>query len=476
MKVIYVCPLEYAGCQWEGDKAEILTHFEDFHNNNLTYTSEIWVDTVEDALKRVLLYHFNRIYLVQTNITSNNESGFGKRLTVALRFLGAYDVAASHNYYVEVHCGTFSFNHNSSGVISTDNGLVVIDLGNVSLITTSSRHIKLKVVFDKLPKSSLIYSDVLRYESEESNDEVVETVNQIIREQDEKSESDDGELLPPMPVLVSRKNSSKSLHDFEETTKLKRQNSSRRYSLKSLPRRRSSTVDIDHVDSPGLGQQNQSLLSSLKCSFCKLYASPPVYKCGHTHVACVLCRTNNCCECDTQFRRSSSLDELSKLVRYPCRFAAGCGQASLKAQEVLSHEVVCHYASYHCPICTEFSGNFHQFVEHVAQQHRQIKLQAQMTNPFPEDATFIIANANSGIFLCSSLRHNSVVDYKIVFCGAFRVYIECCIVFMGKCELRYSLYGQNAYTFVTTIPISELKAKQLKHKYAMLVVSTNRTH
>lgn len=471
MSITYVCPLNVNGCEWCGDKIEILNHFDENHIENLTYTSEISIDILKDLnTKYTLMHYLNRTYLIQTCIKLNEFNV--KSLIIKLRLLGTYEEAAAHSYYVEIMCGTFSFNRNNSNIITLNNGSIIIDLHHVSLLTSFNRLIKINFVFDKLPRN-YIYNKYNEkninddndgdddddndfainavkndFNSKETSCDIVETKNDRIREEtieEEENEIDDS-----------------SVH-------LRRRNS-RRFSWKSENRRRSSTTDIDAITFEH--QRNTSLLLSLVCDFCKQYVTPPIYKCHNTHVCCIFCKTNYCLECKTIFKRDDILEDIAKNVLYPCKFSH-CNEKSLKLANLSSHEIMCYYANYECPLCDEYIGNYNNFVKHMNKHN--VALYDKLTNPFPEDTTFIIANEKSGIFLCSSLHHNTIVEYKVIFCGRFKIFIECVIVFMGKIEYKYSLYRQKWDSFTTSISTRDLKTNGLKAKNALLVINTTPT-
>lgn len=510
MKITYSCPLLSEGCQWDGDKTEILPHFEDNHMNSLVYTNILSIDTTTALNKYVLMQYLNRIYLIQIKTTFNEFSA--KQLTVTLRLLGTYDEAAAFNYYIQVLCGTFSFTHINSNLITSSNGSIEVDLHSISLIT-KIKNLHISILFENIPKTNK--SDVNNTDLFGENERLImkenvkceecflETINESLKENNAPDEmendfTDDdtqinceevfenslddtvkNESFRKNSLTLSRRNSKEEVlgNQFQSdtTSNFRRRNSKVRFSIAgNIYKRRSSTTDLDDDALQNIEKldKSNSLLTSVKCIKCSSYTTPPIFICQNKHVLCFFCKAHVCWDCETELKRSKELEELTKYVLYPCRFAAVCNEYSLKRIELLPHEITCSYSNYKCPLCA-FIGNYNDFYDHLKTYHYNIQIYEQLTNPFPHDATYIIANPRNGIFLCSSLRHNNIVDYKVIFCGEFRIYMECTLVFMSKREHRY-LFGRenNMNVFKTSIATADLKSKQVKAKNALLIVNT----
>jgi len=102
---------------------------------------------------------------------------------------------------------------------------------------------------------------------------------------------------------------------------------------------------------------NEGVLSELECPVCVEYLLPPIEFCKNGHNICSNCRVNlqECPTCRQPFVniRNLALENLTKIVKYPCTNRKfGCKEAHL-VDLIKGHEDVCRYAAYVCPFVKE---------------------------------------------------------------------------------------------------------------------------
>ncbi|CAH1173511.1 unnamed protein product [Phaedon cochleariae] len=129
------------------------------------------------------------------------------------------------------------------------------------------------------------------------------------------------------------------------------------------------------------------MLSELECPICLDYMLAPIYQCVRGHSICGKCKkrvletAGNCPSCKQPFHdtQNFSLEKMSQLMVYPCKFhKSGCNFAS-KSAEIMVHEDSCEYGSYKCPVDTEgtvceWIGSSSKVIEHVSNNHEEYLL------------------------------------------------------------------------------------------------------
>lgn len=451
MNAVYLCPLNDNICKWEGFKDSIFTHFKVEHSDSLILTNEVVLDLSKYSKRNFLMYYTKRVYLIQTEVFKSDS---GRKLTIALRYLGNSEEAAQHSYQIHISVGNFFFSNKDTGIVFLKNGIIHVDLENIALVAENNKlkQINFEIIFDKTPPIpeeiiENIYEDSVdgnfMYGSSNEEEEIFETKNKSILRNEDGSR----------PTFIRR--------------------NSMRYSISSqYSKRRSSTIDLDDLketDENKIVTKSASLLSMLKCTNCSIHIRPPIFSCQLKHNVCILCRTIVCRICDTETQRNTFLEELSKHVSYPCRFSSVCDSYFLNQTEVLSHEICCEYATYSCPYC-QFIGNFEVMKKHFNIIHPSAVIFNQLTNPMPPDVTYLVVNPQAGIFLCSSLKNNSVIDYRITCCAKFSIYFLCRIVIMSKLTYKHPTRREGD-SCLASLEILDLKSKGVKAKNAVLIIS-----
>jgi len=98
---------------------------------------------------------------------------------------------------------------------------------------------------------------------------------------------------------------------------------------------------------------NEGVLSELECRVCLEYMLPPIEFCENGHNICSNCRANlqECPTCRQPFVniRNLALENLTKIVKYPCTNRKfGCKETH-PVDLIRPHEDVCRFAAYMCP-------------------------------------------------------------------------------------------------------------------------------
>ena len=131
--------------------------------------------------------------------------------------------------------------------------------------------------------------------------------------------------------------------------------------------------DVDNVD---LGKVDTSdVLSLLECPVCLDHITPPVKQCVKGHLVCIDCfpRLHHCPTCRSSMcdERNLAMEQVSRLLRYPCRYhPMGCKEAFPLSKKG-EHEQDCPYLQLKCPFhgqCS-FNGSLADVVPHLAADH-----------------------------------------------------------------------------------------------------------
>lgn len=125
---------------------------------------------------------------------------------------------------------------------------------------------------------------------------------------------------------------------------------------------------------------SNKMLSELECPICTDYMLPPIYMCSTGHSLCGLCKTklSKCPSCDTDFSeaRNYSLEKISEIVTYPCKYKhQGCDFVA-NHKDITFHEVKCPYScqnNIRCFLnntvpCT-WTGSYEKIFQHIFLLH-----------------------------------------------------------------------------------------------------------
>ena len=131
--------------------------------------------------------------------------------------------------------------------------------------------------------------------------------------------------------------------------------------------------DLDEIELGNVATKD--VLSLLECPVCLDHITPPIKQCVKGHLVCVDCfpRLHHCPTCRSAMcdERNLAMEQVSRLLRYPCRYhPMGCKEAfplSKKAE----HERDCAYLQLKCPFHGQcaFNGSLADVVPHLAAEH-----------------------------------------------------------------------------------------------------------
>lgn len=133
------------------------------------------------------------------------------------------------------------------------------------------------------------------------------------------------------------------------------------------------SFDVDGID---LGKvDNTSVLSLLECPVCLDHITPPIKQCVKGHLVCNDCfpRLHHCPTCRSAMcdERNLAIEQVSRLLRYPCRYhPMGCREAFALAGKA-AHERDCAFLQLKCPFHGQcaFNGALADVVPHLAAEH-----------------------------------------------------------------------------------------------------------
>ncbi len=134
--------------------------------------------------------------------------------------------------------------------------------------------------------------------------------------------------------------------------------------------------DFLEADGLDLGQvKNVSVLSLLECPVCLDHITPPVKQCVKGHLVCNDCfpRLPHCPTCRSAMcdERNLAIEQVSQLLRYPCRYhPMGCREAFTLSKKG-SHERDCPFLQLKCPFHGQcaFNGALADVVPHLSAEH-----------------------------------------------------------------------------------------------------------
>ncbi|CAH0555509.1 unnamed protein product [Brassicogethes aeneus] len=160
---------------------------------------------------------------------------------------------------------------------------------------------------------------------------------------------------------------------------------------------------------------DEKILELLKCPGCKKIMRPPIYLCANGHSICIVChdKEQKCLTCNAEWTktRTSMVEDLTKNLKYPCRYKEfGCIEFGSEP-ELGEHEESCPLHIYKCPMeyCNE-SGNYKFLVEHLNGGHKDKELTSNLTFSYSSPKTEKWTLFNSRIFkitLCFTQEYNT---------------------------------------------------------------------
>lgn len=213
-------------------------------------------------------------------------------------------------------------------------------------------------------------------------------------------------------------------------------------------------------------------INRIRCQNCRIIMIPPIFMCSEGHSVCLTCKTLSCGICGIEVTdiRNIDLEEISRSIVHPCRFAEkGCTELH-SYFDIRCHEVYCDYFKYKCPLGCIIIEKYYQIKAHIRLLHPSLKIVESSEHPFPRNSEFVFAN-KYGIFYCTAPLKVNSIEWTVDFCGLEQIsFIGRVKVSGKKTEKVYSL--QKAEQGLKSIIfLDELKSLRLKDKHAVLYLS-----
>jgi hypothetical protein len=122
--------------------------------------------------------------------------------------------------------------------------------------------------------------------------------------------------------------------------------------------------------------ETDSVLTLLECPVCLDHITPPIKQCVKGHLVCIDCfpRLAHCPTCRGNMceERNLAMEQVSRLLQYPCRYhPMGCKEAFPLSKKI-SHERDCAFLQLKCPFHGQcaFNGSLADVVPHLASDHQ----------------------------------------------------------------------------------------------------------
>ncbi|GJQ74564.1 hypothetical protein Trydic_g21425 [Trypoxylus dichotomus] len=213
-------------------------------------------------------------------------------------------------------------------------------------------------------------------------------------------------------------------------------------------------------------------INRIRCQNCNIIMIPPIFMCSEGHSMCLTCKTLNCGICGIEVTdiRNIDLEDISKTISHPCRFAGkGCGEVH-SCYEIRKHEVYCDYFKYRCPAGCMVIEKYFSIKAHIRLLHPSLKIVEDTHYPFPRGSEFVFAN-KYGIFYCTAPLKVNSIEWTVSFCGIEKISFVCRVKVTGKKGEKVYTLQRHENGFKSIIFLDELKSLRLKDKHAVLYLS-----
>ncbi|XP_018328787.1 uncharacterized protein LOC108739398 isoform X2 [Agrilus planipennis] len=482
-KKIYLCPsMASDSCLWEGDSTEVLHHFEESHGEFLLESPSFVADVSKDNSQNYILHHHNNVFLLQTEYTKDEF-----KLTIRLRFLGSKEHANKIKYTIEVISGNFSFtnSHCHTGynpvITNPSSGSVEVDVQGIMLICGRYNFGKLQCcvhIEDNWGEEDELRSrfERLRQSGSYTDESTDDDRSSVYSENLNETFNSHGFLQREDAI---DEDSACELHESNSSSKVETSDSSNDDSESLLKKELTtdcSQPDEDDDESNAFNvMTNDEKLEQLKCSNCHNYMIPPIYLCLSGHGVCHNCMLFDCrvCQDFVTKNRNETLEVLSTTVNFPCRYSRNGCFAILGYSKIRIHEHNCTFCPYTCNICG-FEGQVTEIRSHFRIAHPSLKVyESGDSYPFPNGSDFVVIDLNNGVFHCTASMFNSIMDWKVVFCGSTDRQFSCEVKVFGKRSTNHQIYflerEENVYRM--TVSQETLRSTGVKEKYARLYIT-----
>ena len=161
---------------------------------------------------------------------------------------------------------------------------------------------------------------------------------------------------------------------------------------------------------------DKSVLMELECPACKEYMVPPINFCLSGHNICNKCRPTvpSCSTCKQKFlkTRNVSLENLSRQMKFPCRYSKyGC-KDTFPYNAFGEHEAICGYSPQKCPVdhlsfemkCT-WTGISKDVKKHLQTAHKDL------CGDYNAQHSLLLPSSNA-----STYSYKFVFAYNEIFC------------------------------------------------------------